>query len=53
MATVYYDQDADLSLIQGRKIAVLGSRSVGKSSLVSNIFNVAVDVCTCAYLSSS
>ena len=24
MATVYYDSDADLSLIQGRKIAVLG-----------------------------
>jgi len=24
MATVYYDTDADLGVIQGRKIAVLG-----------------------------
>jgi ketol-acid reductoisomerase len=29
MATVYYDSDADLSLIQGRKIAVLGYGSQG------------------------
>src|SRR5438034_7995558 len=29
MATMYYDNDADLSLIQGRKVAVIGYGSQG------------------------
>src|SRR5215210_6983400 len=29
MATMYYDRDADLSLIQGRKVAVIGYGSQG------------------------
>ena len=29
MATIFYDQDADLSIIQGRKVAVLGYGSQG------------------------
>jgi len=29
MATMYYDKDADLSLIQGRKVGVLGYGSQG------------------------
>src|SRR6202020_649910 len=35
MATVYYDQDADLSLIQGRKTAVLGYGSQGHAPALS------------------
>ena len=35
MATVYYDQDADLSLIQGRKTAVLGYGSQGHAHALS------------------
>jgi ketol-acid reductoisomerase len=35
MATVYYDSDADLSLIQGRKIAVLGYGSQGHAHALS------------------
>jgi ketol-acid reductoisomerase len=35
MATVYYDTDADLSLIQGRKIAVLGYGSQGHAHALS------------------
>ena len=35
MATVYYDDDADLSLIQGRKIAVLGYGSQGHAHALS------------------
>jgi ketol-acid reductoisomerase len=35
MATVYYDQDADLGLIQGRKIAVLGYGSQGHAHALS------------------
>ena len=29
MATMYYDKDADLSLIQGKKVAVIGYGSQG------------------------
>jgi ketol-acid reductoisomerase len=35
MATIYYDADADLSLIQGRKIAVLGYGSQGHAHALS------------------
>ena len=35
MATVYYDSDADLGLIQGRKIAVLGYGSQGHAHALS------------------
>ncbi|MGZ4433529.1 MAG: ketol-acid reductoisomerase [Trebonia sp.] len=35
MATIYYDDDADLSLIQGRKIAVLGYGSQGHAHALS------------------
>jgi ketol-acid reductoisomerase len=35
MATVYYDADADLSLIRGRKIAVLGYGSQGHAHALS------------------
>ncbi len=35
MATVYYDSDADLSLIQGRKVAVLGYGSQGHAHALS------------------
>src|SRR3984957_11276468 len=35
MATVYYDQDADLSVIQGRKTAVLGYGSQGHAHALS------------------
>ena len=35
MATIYYDSDADLSLIQGRKIAVLGYGSQGHAHALS------------------
>ncbi|HMS24172.1 MAG TPA: ketol-acid reductoisomerase, partial [Acidimicrobiia bacterium] len=29
MATVYYDKDADLSLLEGKKVAILGYGSQG------------------------
>ncbi|NLD42171.1 MAG: hypothetical protein GX657_01625, partial [Chloroflexi bacterium] len=29
MATVYYDKDADLSLLKGKKIAIIGYGSQG------------------------
>jgi ketol-acid reductoisomerase len=29
MATIYYDQDADLNLIQAKKVAVIGYGSQG------------------------
>ncbi|MFK5635703.1 ketol-acid reductoisomerase [Ornithinimicrobium sp. LYQ103] len=35
MATMYYDDDADLSLIQGRKVAVLGYGSQGHAHALS------------------
>jgi ketol-acid reductoisomerase len=35
MATVYYDDEADLSLIQGRKVAVLGYGSQGHAHALS------------------
>ncbi|HEY7144788.1 MAG TPA: ketol-acid reductoisomerase [Streptosporangiaceae bacterium] len=35
MATIYYDADADLSLIQGRKVAVLGYGSQGHAHALS------------------
>ncbi len=35
MATMYYDDDADLSIIQGRKVAVLGYGSQGHAHALS------------------
>jgi ketol-acid reductoisomerase len=43
MATIYYDQDADLSLIQGRTVAVLGYGSQGHAHAL-NLRDSGVDV---------
>jgi ketol-acid reductoisomerase len=43
MATIYYDQDADLSLIQGKKVAVLGYGSQGHAHSL-NLRDSGVDV---------
>ncbi|MEX2486617.1 MAG: ketol-acid reductoisomerase [Nitriliruptoraceae bacterium] len=43
MATVYYDRDADLSLIQGHKVAVLGYGSQGHAHAL-NLRDSGVDV---------
>jgi ketol-acid reductoisomerase len=43
MATIYYDQDADLSLIQGRKVAVIGYGSQGHAHAL-NLRDSGVDV---------
>src|SRR5437588_3730736 len=42
-ATVYYDTDADLSLIQGRKVAVIGYGSQGHAHALS-LHDSGVDV---------
>jgi ketol-acid reductoisomerase len=43
MATIYYDQDADLSLIQQRKVAILGYGSQGHAHAL-NLRDSGVDV---------
>ncbi len=43
MATIYYDTDADLSLIQGKKVAVLGYGSQGHAHAL-NLRDSGVDV---------
>jgi len=43
MATIFYDQDADLSIIQGRKVAVLGYGSQGHAHSL-NLRDSGVDV---------
>jgi ketol-acid reductoisomerase len=43
MATIFYDQDADLSLIQGKKVAVLGYGSQGHAHSL-NLRDSGVDV---------
>ncbi len=43
MATIYYDADADLSLIQGRKVAILGYGSQGHAHAL-NLRDSGVDV---------
>jgi ketol-acid reductoisomerase len=43
MATIYYDQDADLSLIQARKVAILGYGSQGHAHAL-NLRDSGVDV---------
>jgi len=43
MATIYYDQDADLALIQGRSVAVLGYGSQGHAHAL-NLRDSGVDV---------
>ena len=43
MATIYYDKDADLSLIQGKKVAVLGYGSQGHAHAL-NLRDSGVDV---------
>ena len=35
MATIYYDDDADLGLVQSRKVAVLGYGSQGHAHALS------------------
>jgi ketol-acid reductoisomerase len=43
MATMYYDQDADLSLLEGRKVAVIGFGSQGHAHAL-NLKDSGVDV---------
>jgi ketol-acid reductoisomerase len=43
VATIYYDQDADLSLIQGKKVAILGYGSQGHAHAL-NLRDSGVDV---------
>src|SRR5687768_18192654 len=43
MATVYYDKDADVELIKGRKVAVLGYGSQGHAHAL-NLQDSGVDV---------
>jgi ketol-acid reductoisomerase len=44
MANMYYDQDADLSLIQAKKVAVIGYGSQGHAHAL-NLKDSGVDVC--------
>ena len=43
MATIYHDEDADLSVIQGRKVAVIGYGSQGHAHAL-NLRDSGVDV---------
>ena len=43
MATIYHDGDADLSIIQGRKVAVIGYGSQGHAHAL-NLRDSGVDV---------
>ena len=43
MATIYYDKDADLSLIQAKKVAVIGYGSQGHAHAL-NLKDSGVDV---------
>ena len=43
MAEMYYDDDADLSLIQGKKVAVIGYGSQGHAHAL-NLRDSGVDV---------
>ena len=43
MATIFYDQDADLSVVQGRKVAVMGYGSQGHAHAL-NLRDSGVDV---------
>ena len=43
MATMYHDEDADLSIIQGRKVAVIGYGSQGHAHAL-NLRDSGVDV---------
>jgi len=44
MATIYYDNDADLGLLQGKKIAIIGFGSQGHAHAL-NLHESGVDVC--------
>ena len=43
MATIYYDKDADLSLIQSKKVAIIGYGSQGHAHAL-NLKDSGVDV---------
>ena len=43
MATIYYDKDADPSIILGRKVAIIGFGSQGHAHSL-NVFDSGVDV---------
>src|ERR1700682_4067401 len=43
MATMYYDKDADLSIIQGKKVAIIGYGSQGHAHAL-NLKDSGVDV---------
>jgi len=43
MATVYYDKDADLSLLEGRKVAIIGYGSQGHAHAL-NLKDSGIDV---------
>ena len=44
MATIYYDKDADLSLLDGKKVAIIGFGSQGHAHAL-NLHDSGVDVC--------
>src|SRR6202166_2254588 len=44
MANLYYDKDADLSLIQGKKVAIIGYGSQGHAHAL-NLRDSGVSVC--------
>ena len=44
MANLYYDNDADLSLIQGKKVAIIGYGSQGHAHAL-NLRDSGVSVC--------
>jgi len=48
MANIYYDKDADMSLLEGKKIAVLGYGSQGHAHSL-NLLNSGADVCVGLY----
>ncbi|MFO7917365.1 MAG: ketol-acid reductoisomerase [Anaerolineae bacterium] len=52
MATIYYDEDADLDLLEGKKIAVIGYGSQGHAHAL-NLRDSGCDVCVGLYKGSS
>ena len=51
MATIYYEQDADLSLLKGKKIAIIGYGSQGHAHAL-NLKDSGCDVCVGLYKGS-
>lgn len=51
MATIYYEQEADLSLLKGKKIAIIGYGSQGHAHAL-NLKDSGCDVCVGLYKGS-